>query len=100
MGEGSDRKDSELAGIGRDQNKGQDRRGKNAQHSPQKSPSQAEKGWLPQGATIQAGVWILRLNRRLQPKAATAPKRGRGAGTGAAVYGVKIRVFVGEVLNN
>jgi hypothetical protein len=46
-----------------------------------KSPSQAEKGWLPQFASIQAGVLMRRLSWRLQPKAAAAPNGGMGPGT-------------------
>jgi hypothetical protein len=46
-----------------------------------KSHSQAEKGWLPQCASIQAGVLMRRLSWRLQPKAAAAPNRG-GMGPG------------------
>jgi hypothetical protein len=50
-------------------------------------------GLLPQGALIQAGVWIRRFSWRLQPKAAAAPKRGRGPRTDTEEAGVNIREF-------
>lgn len=65
--------------------------------SRQKSPSQAEKGWVSQQASLQAVALILHLSRRLQPKAAPAPKRGRGAGTDAGPTGAKLRVFEGDL---
>jgi hypothetical protein len=61
--------------------------------NPQKNPSPKEKGWRFQGTLLQAEVLILRLSRRLQLRAAPAPKMGNGPGTdaGPGLEGVKTR---------
>jgi hypothetical protein len=64
--------------------------------NPQKTPYQAEKDRKSQETLFQAGVLILRLSRRLQRKAAAAPKMGSGPGTGGGPgpEGVKTRELV------
>jgi hypothetical protein len=82
--EGSDAKELELDAIGRGRGSIEEKTEKSTdERSRQKSPSQAEKGWVLQQASFQAVALILRLSRRLQPKAAPAPKRGSGPGTAA-----------------
>jgi len=72
--EGSGAKDSELDDIGQGSREEETEESTDI-GNPQKSPSHAEKGWVPQQALLQAVALILRLSRRLQPNAAAAPCR-------------------------
>jgi hypothetical protein len=95
LAEGSEALDSKLDAIGRGsrEEKTEESRG---DRSRQKSPSQMEKGCVSRRASLQPDGLILRFSRRLQPKAALVPRRGRGPGTGL-VTGEKVRLFAAEL---
>jgi hypothetical protein len=88
--EGSNGEGPELDAIGRGGREEKTAKS-TSDNRQQNSPSPTEKGWVSHQALLQIVVLIRRLSRRLQPKAAPAPKIGSAPGTGSWLEGVKTK---------